>query len=71
MCTVGAESIFVVFERYASASLTTGDIAWAHWIHENCDARGIRLRGPSAQPSIAGVRWIAQDDYRFAEVAPG
>lgn len=69
MCTVGAESIFVVFERYASSSLTTGDIAWAHWLHENCDARGIRLRG-QVLSHRSGVRWIAQDDYRFGGGAP-
>jgi hypothetical protein len=70
MEAAGAESIIVVIERYASAGLTPADVAWARGIHdafgrENLDLRGVLLS------HNRGVRWVAQDDYRFAPAVTG
>jgi hypothetical protein len=64
MEAAGAESIIVVIERYASSALTPADTAWAKGIHDAFDLEEIDLRGIVLSHS-RGVRWIAQDDYRF------
>jgi len=64
MEAAGAESIIVVIERYASSALTRADIAWARGVHDAFDLEEIDLRGVVLSHS-RGVRWIAQDDYRF------
>ncbi len=68
MKAAGAESIIVVIERYASSALTPADTSWAKALHDAFDQDGIRLRGILLSHN-RGVRWVAQDDYRFA-VAP-
>lgn len=60
-----AKSFIFVLERYADAELTPADIAWAAALHSACDAADIRLRGILVSHK-RGVRWVAQDDYRFA-----
>lgn len=59
-----ATSIIVVIERYASSGLTPTDVAWAKGIHDAFDSAGIELRGVLLSHN-RGVRWVAQDDYRF------
>lgn len=65
MEAVDAESIVVVIERYASSSLTPADVAWAKGVHEAFDREGLSLRGVLLSHN-RGVRWVAQDDYRFS-----
>jgi hypothetical protein len=64
MEAAGAGSIIVVIERYASSALTAADVAWARGIHRAFDLEKIELRGVLLSHN-RGVRWIAQDDYRF------
>ena len=64
MEAAGAESILVVIERYASSALTPADVAWARGIHEAFDLEQLELRGILLSHN-RGVRWVAQDDYRF------
>jgi hypothetical protein len=59
-----AHSVVVVIERYAEAVLTANDRAWAGSIHNAFDAQAIPLRGILLSHR-RGVRWVAQDDYRF------
>lgn len=70
MEAAGAESIIVVIERYASAVLTAADIAWAKSIHDAFDLESLHLRGVLLSHN-RGVRWVAQDDYRFAPATIG
>ena len=70
MDAAGAESIIVVMERYASSALAPADVSWAKAIHEAFDLEGLPLQGVLLSHS-RGVRWIAQDDYRYASGAPG
>lgn len=65
METVGADSVVVVIERYASSALAPTDAAWARSIHDAFDLEGLQLRGLLLSHN-RGVRWIAQDDYRFS-----
>lgn len=67
MEAAGAESIIVVLERYASSALTGTDLAWARGIHDAFDLEGIDLRGVLLSHN-RGVRWVAQDDYRYSSV---
>jgi hypothetical protein len=64
MEAAGAESIIVVIERYASSALTSADVAWARGVHSAFDLERIPLRGVLLSHN-RGVRWVAQDDYRF------
>jgi hypothetical protein len=64
MEAAGAGSILVVIERYASSALTPADVAWARAIHNAFDLEQIELRGILLSHN-RGVRWVAQDDYRF------
>jgi hypothetical protein len=65
MEAAGAGSIIVVIERYASSALSPADIAWAKGVHDAFDLEEIDLRGVVLSHN-RGVRWIAQDDYRFS-----
>jgi hypothetical protein len=62
--TAGAHSFIFVLERYADATLTPADIAWARALHSACDEVRMPLRGILLSHK-RGVRWVAQDDYRF------
>lgn len=62
--SVGATSVVVVIERYADESLTASDLAWAAWLDTAFHDHEIVLRGMLLSHR-RGVRWIAQDDYRF------
>jgi sugar phosphate isomerase/epimerase len=65
MDEIGAASIILVWERYAAARLTAQDAAWARSLHETCAEQRIELRAMLLSHR-SGVRWVAQDDYRFA-----
>lgn len=65
-----AESIIVVIERYASSALTPADVAWAQGIHDAFDLEKLNLRGVLLSHN-RGVRWVAQDDYRFGSAVAG
>lgn len=67
MDAAGADSLVVVMERYAASGLAPADVAWARAIHDAFDLEGVRLRGLLLSHN-RGVRWVAQDDYRFAAV---
>ena len=60
----GARSVIVVIERFASSDLTAADTAWATAIHDEFDAQGVPVRGILLSHR-RGIRWIAQDDYRY------
>lgn len=60
----GASSIVVVIERYAGSGLTASDVAWAKAIHDSFEHDGLAVRGILLSHN-RGVRWIAQDDYRY------
>ena len=66
---LGAAGLILVWERYASATLSPQDAAWARSLHQACDEQGVSLRAMLLSHRT-GVRWIAQDDYRYAGV-PG
>ena len=59
-----AASVVMVIERFGLPDLTPSDVAWARSLHEACDAAAVQLRALLLSHR-AGVRWIAQDDYRF------
>jgi hypothetical protein len=64
MDAAGASSVVVVIERYASSGLTTSDLAWARALHEALEVDERELRGVLLSHN-RGVRWVAQDDYKF------
>jgi hypothetical protein len=69
--SAGAHSFVFVLERYADATLTPADAAWARALHGACDDAGVPLRGILVSHK-RGVRWVAQDDYRFGgEISGG
>lgn len=61
---VGAHSVVLVLERYGGQELTTSDVAWARALHDAAASVEIRLRAILLSHR-GGVRWVAQDDYRF------
>jgi hypothetical protein len=61
---IGAAWVVLVWERYADDTLTALDRRWASVAHDACDDRGVPLRAMLLSHR-RGVRWIAQDDYRF------
>lgn len=61
---LGAASVVLVWERYSGDTLTALDRRWASLAHDACDAQGLPLRAMLLSHR-RGVRWIAQDDYRF------
>ncbi|RLP70228.1 hypothetical protein D9V29_10550 [Mycetocola manganoxydans] len=58
----GAAQVIVVWERYASESLTEVDAAWARHLHHACTTEGISVRAQLLSHK-RGVRWLAADDY--------
>lgn len=64
----GAHSFIFVLERYADAVLSPADIAWSRALHLACAAAQVPLRGILVSHRT-GVRWVAQDDYRFGTTA--
>lgn len=64
MDAAGASSMIVVLERYASSALTASDLAWARALHDSFELDERELRGILLSHN-RGVRWVAQDDYRF------
>jgi len=63
-----AASVVVVMERYAASALAPADVAWAKAIHDAFHLEGVPVRGMLLSHN-RGVRWVAQDDYRFAQAA--
>jgi hypothetical protein len=61
---VGAHSVILVLERYGGQELTASDVAWAGALHDAAASADIRLRAILLSHRH-GVRWVAQDDYRF------
>lgn len=61
---VEAAAIVLVLERFGTASLTDSDRAWAAALHTACNEVGVPLRGMLLSHRD-GVRWLAQDDYRY------
>lgn len=59
-----ARAMILVLERYGSDSLSESDRAWARNLHEAADLAGVTLRALLLSHR-SGVRWIAQDDYRY------
>lgn len=59
-----AAAVIVVIERYADAELTAADREWALAIHTEFERAGVTVRAILLSHR-RGVRWIAQDDYRF------
>jgi hypothetical protein len=62
--TEAARAVVVVIERYAYPELTAADRQWAKCLHDALDENGVPVRGVLLSHS-RGVRWVAQDDYRF------
>ena len=62
--TVDAASVIVVIERPGAPSLSRDDREWALALHEACGTAEVPLRALLLSHR-AGVRWVAQDDYRF------
>ncbi|WP_207456355.1 hypothetical protein [Desertivibrio insolitus] len=61
---IGAASVVLVWERYADDALTVSDRRWARLAHDACAGHDVPLRAMLLSHRH-GVRWIAQDDYRF------
>lgn len=59
-----AAALIVVLERFGPEKLTESDRAWAAALHDSCAEAGVALRALLLSHR-EGVRWIAQDDYRF------
>ncbi|MHB1172637.1 MAG: hypothetical protein ACYCZY_09115 [Lacisediminihabitans sp.] len=59
-----AASIVLVWERYGGAALTAQDKAWALSLHDAGGTVGLSIRAMLLSHR-GGVRWIAQDDFRF------
>ena len=59
-----AQSVIVVLERYADATFTAADKAWARELSEALDTVALPVRAVLVSHRL-GVRWLAQDDYRF------
>jgi hypothetical protein len=62
--TEAAHSVIVVIERYANPELTAADREWAKCLHDALEDHDIAVRGVLLSHRH-GVRWVAQDDYRF------
>lgn len=59
-----AQDVIVVLERYGGSELTPSDLAWANTLHEATELSPLALRAILLSHAH-GVRWVAQDDYRF------
>ena len=64
MAMEDARSVVAVIERYADATLTVADQEWARALHDAFAQQQVPLRGILLSHR-RGVRWVAQDDYRF------
>ncbi|MEO7005676.1 MAG: hypothetical protein ABI275_10285 [Terrimesophilobacter sp.] len=64
MEAAAARAVIVVIERYADAALTGADREWALAIHDSFEQAGVVVRAILLSHRH-GVRWVAQDDYRF------
>lgn len=64
MDAAGARSVVIVIERYAESALTDADRAWARSLHDAFEQGRVTVRGILLSHR-RGVRWVAQDDYRF------
>ena len=64
MAMEDADSVVAVIERYADATLTVADQEWARALHDAFGQQQVPLRGILLSHR-RGVRWVAQDDYRF------
>lgn len=60
----GAASVVIVVERLGGRELTADDCDWALALHDACATTGVSLRALLLSHD-KGVRWCAQDDYRF------
>jgi hypothetical protein len=65
-----AHGVIAVIERYASVELTPSDLAWANTLHEAAGMSPLTLRAILLSHA-QGVRWVAQDDYRFRDAGRG
>jgi hypothetical protein len=61
---VGATSIVLVWERYASAALSSSDREWIRAVTESCSEADVRVRAVLLSHR-EGVRWVAPDDWAF------
>lgn len=59
-----AAQLILVWERYASPTLTAQDAARSRSLHEACVEHSVPLRALLLSHR-AGVRWIAPDDYLY------
>ncbi|MFP7761459.1 hypothetical protein [Marisediminicola sp. LYQ85] len=62
--TTDAVGTIIVIERYADATLTASDVAWAKTLHTATGLASFGLCGILVSHS-RGVRWVAPDDYLF------
>ncbi len=63
-CDAGARSVILVIERCTDAMFTHADKLWARCLTEELATAGMRVRSVLISHTT-GVRWFAQDDYRF------
>jgi hypothetical protein len=68
MDDVGAVSVVLVWERYGASELTAQDAAWVRALASACLDTRVPLRAMLLSHRT-GVRWIAPDDYVFAQAA--
>jgi hypothetical protein len=61
MGEIGATSVITVLERYAAASLSVQDAAWARSLRESCDRHGVTLRAQLLSHRT-GVRLLSKDE---------
>lgn len=61
-----ARSVIIVLERYADATFTPADAAWARALSDAFDEAGLPTRSVLVSHRN-GVRWFAADDYRFGQ----
>jgi hypothetical protein len=64
-----AHSVIVVLERYADEVITDADRSWARCITDELQAIEVPVRAILVSHR-KGVRWLAQDDYRFGATVP-
>jgi hypothetical protein len=61
---VEASAIVLVVERPGGEEVSASDRAWAGALHAACHGVGVPLRALLLSHDH-GVRWLAQDDYRY------
>ena len=60
--SAGAAGVVIVIERFADATVSPSDVAWARALREAAADSPLELRGLLLSHA-KGVRWIAADDY--------